>query len=666
MFRPVPMLKLRVLLLDRDVDALTRALGRIGVLHLINAVAQSEHQLLSGVDRSAAIRRLETLTQRCRDVMENLDIPPAIATTLAATPPVSGDDIERFLDRCTQAYRAEDDALGRLIEASGLLRREVQVLDGYPLLDTVRLKELRNLHHLFLITGRLSPAALPGLTARLGERTLLFSDAAKDPFAKEVRVLLLGARKSRFAIEGELGKAGFKEEPVPAGFDESGAAERRRAADRLEQLRLEIEEKRERIKALAALHGPELAAAWRQLQQGLAIARAQQHYGKTAGLYCISGWLPESRQGDVLTVAERVTHGAAVVDFTAPEEDEQVRLGHETVPVQFPAIAALRPFQLIVTTFGPPRYTEVEPSLFVAISFVLMFGLMFGDVGQGAVLALTGGYCAASHNAKVRKLKDVGYLLLFCGLSAMGFGLLYGSVFGNDRLITPLWVEPLRDVMALFETAIVIGIICISVGIVINIVNKIRQRDYFGGIVDRFGVIGILFYWGSLGLGLKAARTGVVRGHELFLVIVAPLLILFLKEPLHALLRRRRQLLEDNAFTFVLLSGMEVLETVNTFLANTVSFIRVGAFALSHAALCMTIYIVSDMVRELPGGGFWVMLTLILGNLIVIVLEGMVATIQGLRLQYYELFSKYFSGDGVLYHPFSTDSVGQLQTKENL
>ena len=98
---------------------------------------------------------------------------------------------------------------------------------------------------------------------------------------------------------------------------------------------------------------------------------------------------------------------------------------------------------------------------------------------------------------------------------------------------------------------------------------------------------------------------------------------------------------------------MEVFETVTTFLGNTVSFVRIGAFALSHATLCLTIYVVGGLVRELPGGGLWWLLVVVLGNALVIALEGLVVTIQGLRLQYYEFFSKFFSGDGVAYKPFA-------------
>jgi V/A-type H+-transporting ATPase subunit I len=196
-------------------------------------------------------------------------------------------------------------------------------------------------------------------------------------------------------------------------------------------------------------------------------------------------------------------------------------------------------------------------------------------------------------------------------------------------------------------------VVCISVGIILNIVNKLRSRDYFAGFFDKFGVIGILFYWGAIGLGLKAVVAGKISGREVLLVIILPLVILFLREPLYNLLSRKKTLLHEDIFSFTMSAAVEVMETVTVFLGSTVSFVRIGAFALSHAALCLAIYAVVETLQGVPARGFWAFLVIAVGNVFVILLEGMIVSIQGIRLQYYELFTKYFPGDGVLYEPFS-------------
>jgi V/A-type H+-transporting ATPase subunit I len=133
---------------------------------------------------------------------------------------------------------------------------------------------------------------------------------------------------------------------------------------------------------------------------------------------------------------------------------------------------------------------------------------------------------------------------------------------------------------------------------------------------------------------------------------------------LHNLLHKRK-LLHSDPFSFVLEACIETLETLTAFLGSTVSFARVGAFALSHAALCLAIFSVADILRALPVGGLWAAIVLVLGNLLVIVMEGMVAMIQGVRLEYYELFSKYFAGDGVAYHPFELQKMDPNNTSKS-
>jgi len=301
-----------------------------------------------------------------------------------------------------------------------------------------------------------------------------------------------------------------------------------------------------------------------------------------------------------------------------------------------------------------------------------MFGMMFGDLGHGLLFMAIGFYLWKSAKPTVGKLRDTGLFLVLCGGSASVFGIFYDSFFGREGIIASIpvlgglvLVHPLDDVMALFRVAVIIGVFCISIGIIFNIVNHFRRRQYFEGILDKFGIIGLVFYWGSLGLGLKAAVAGRVHSHELLFLIVLPLVLLFLKEPLARLLGHEMEGEEESGRSgpglMIFTSIIEVMETLTTFLSNTISFARLAGFALSHAALCLAVYTVADMIRGMPSGGFLAGIAVVLGNLLVMVIEGMIVTIQGLRLEYYEMFSKFFSGDGVLYAPFKlAGTVGSM------
>lgn len=650
MFSPVRMLKVNVLVLSKHVDELTRQLGNAGLVHLADAVHQSSHNLLKEVDVSENLERLEALSQKCGFLVRALGLERTAASAEDEQAPRSLDALRTRLNRIYKAFQEKDDRINELLSESGTLTRRFERLEKYPLRQ-VSISDLGDLDYVYFASGRLPPSQLDQATNQVGDRGLVLHQPA--PNSTEEDVLIIAPRKNRWAIDSELKTLSFK--PHDTGGDVAGTVDQeldclnRKLAD----IRRAIHDHREELRAMADREGPWLLAADRQLRQGMALARAKQHFGQAADLFCISGWVPEERVGVVRDLVARVTGGTGVVEEVRPDDDTRVREGQEQVPVEFSRNRLLRPFQQIIAAFGAPRYNEVEASLFVALSFVLMFGVMFGDVGQGAVILLAGIYLLKTNRPSLGRFSDVGIMLALCGGSAMVFGFLYGSVFGYEGLLPHVWLSPLHDIMALFKAAVVIGIACITIGIGINIVNRLRRRDYLNGILDKFGVIGVVFYWGAIGLGLKAFVAGKLTGVEIFLVILLPLIVLFLREPLYHLVRRDKHLLDEDVFSYAMHAAVDVMETITMFLGSTVSFIRVGAFALSHAGLCLAIYVIAGTLTDLPGGGVWAFLVILVGNVFVILLEGLIVSIQGVRLQYYELFSKYFPGDGVLYKPFS-------------
>ncbi len=644
MFNSVEMVKMNMLVMEKYMLPLTEALGELGLVHLIDAADQSADHLLHDVDRNKDIDHLQSLKQRCETLLDSLNIACSKAEITEDMPPVY---IEKILNEVEAKLDVEEKSVQELSAQIKFLHKQINRLAEFPF-QQVPLSTLRDLSHLYIRTGRLSPNLLPKLS-EIRDRSLVLHKPTQEGHEE---VIVLTSRKNRWAVDSELAKVGFKYDEIPADIPDSAAEENAKMQNRLHKLVVQIQQHRDRAAKLGAEYTEPLCRIHTKVVMDLAVAEAQQHFGQAGSLRCISGWLPKNKTELLQQMAEKVTKGTSVIEFVIPKKDALVRAGREKVPILFRQIPALRPFQRLVTTFGAPTYGDIEPSLFVAFSFILMFGIMFGDVGQGAVVTLLGAYLLHTRHAGLAKFRDSGWLLIFCGFSAIIFGFLYGSVFGSEDLLPALWLSPLEDMMQLLKTAVIVGIIFISVSIIINIVNKFSSGRYFEAIIDRFGIIGIFFYWGSIGLGLKALYAQKLTATEIILVIVLPLTILFLREPLHALLQRRRTLLQQDVLTFSLESSMEILETVTAFLGSTVSFVRIGAFALSHAALSLAIYSVVDLLRDVPGSGFLSVITIIVGNVLVIGLEGMVAMIQGLRLEYYELFTKYFTGDGVLFTPF--------------
>jgi V/A-type H+-transporting ATPase subunit I len=284
---------------------------------------------------------------------------------------------------------------------------------------------------------------------------------------------------------------------------------------------------------------------------------------------------------------------------------------------------------------------------------------MFGDVGQGALLLVTG--LLMSRRAGPGKLRDFGALLAMCGAVAILSGWVYGSVFGIERAIQPplggwfeIDVKRTESIKPLLVATVGLGVLMMTLGVALNIVNRVRSRDYFALVIDKFGIVGFIFYWGVLGLGVRTLvwETGPPTTWEILALVVLPLLVLFFREPLHYLMTRRDRTQKAHLLSGLMEGFVDILETVSSYAANTVSFVRVGAFALAHAAVCVAIFAIERMVRDAPGGPLWSLLVVVLGNALVIGLEGLVVSIQAMRLEYYEFFSKFFSGQGKAYQPF--------------
>jgi V/A-type H+-transporting ATPase subunit I len=266
--------------------------------------------------------------------------------------------------------------------------------------------------------------------------------------------------------------------------------------------------------------------------------------------------------------------------------------------------------------------------------------------------------------------KDLAFIVGACGLSSVVLGTFFtGSYFGHSlRHMGWRWTldfEPLRlganagtdagdSAMRYLLLAIILGVALISLGLVLNILNRFRARDYEGMVLGRFGLAGIVFYWGVLALVIKFVVAGAGPADVwLGLLVGVPLVLVALHEPVFALLTGRRPLFHEGPLVGLFESALEVLETVMVFASNTFSFLRVAAFALSHTALCFTTFVLEDIVgQHLPLGAVWAVLVFMVGTVVIVGLEGLIVAIQVFRLEYYEFFTKFFRGEGHAFRPF--------------
>ena len=326
----------------------------------------------------------------------------------------------------------------------------------------------------------------------------------------------------------------------------------------------------------------------------------------------------------------------------------------------------LAPFQMLVENYSVPEYGTINPTPFVAVAYLIMFGLMFGDAGQGLVILLLG-LLGIKFGKKVSSgIRKLFHLFVFCGSASIVTGILFGSYFGYP-LIPPVWFNyhsvvlghssggPIADVYGILGITIFFGITVIGLGLVLNWINLLRKRDWFTLFLDKAGLLGGWMY----GCGVYTAFYFVGENYKVlppssFLLPAfgIPVVILLFKAPLHHFIDPEKREHGLSVFTFIdfLMEWIvELLEIFSGYLANTLSFMRVAGLGIAHVSLMAAF----DSIAEMTGGGIAGIIILFLGNVLVIALEGLSAGIQALRLNYYEFFSKYFTGKGIAYNPVS-------------
>jgi len=648
-FQAVAMKRLSVVVLARDERGVLRGLGELGAVHLVRTSAGPDTAPQNPPDRSEGIARCDDLLGRIETLGRHLELDGLPDVTDADLPEMGLDDIERQLgsieDRAGSILRQRESTLKRWGRVTSLLD-QVQGYEGLEL----SFDQISRFSFLHFAIGSLPAENLSSFEERVGGNVVLLPLGEGEG---RRRIVAVTSRKGRYALETALESAGFQREQVAESTSGTMQDLLEEARREKEQLATDLTRPREALEALVQEVSHPLAVLQAVVEVERKILDAEQHFPRTDTTVLITGWIPATDVPAVRRRLQDLVAGRCVVETEDPGD-----VPEEEIPVLLRHPRLLRPFQMLVAAYGLPGYRELEPTLFVAITFLIMFGMMFGDIGHGAVLAVLGtGTLLWGAKESVR---DAGILLIAAGGASAVFGLLYGEVFGFEVHGLTLWNNPLHgDTMQLLIVAMGYGVVVISLGLILNIVNRLRRGDVVGGMMGKFGAAGAVLYWGALALGIKAF----VLDHELSalwvtLLIVVPMVVMFLKEPVQYVLATRagRKPHAESLFEAVFESGIDLFEGCLGYMANTISFVRLGAYAMSHAAILYAALMMAEQTRALAGaglGGVLYVVIVVLGNVMTILLEGIIASVQALRLQYYEFFGRFFQGRGRPFHPLA-------------
>nr|WP_320026504.1 V-type ATPase 116kDa subunit family protein [uncultured Acetobacterium sp.] len=355
--------------------------------------------------------------------------------------------------------------------------------------------------------------------------------------------------------------------------------------------------------------------------------------------FYFSGWISKRDKQRMEAIGSK--YPELIMMFSDP------KTGSGKPPTKMKNNWLFRPFEVLVKMYGVPAFDELDPTAFLSITYMFCFGFMFGDVGQGVILSVIGLILS-------RKGIELGKVLLRLGICAVFFGFMYGSVFGFETIINPIWVRPFNEINTMLLTAVIVGMLLLFLAYVYSIINKLRKKEIKEGIFGKNGICGFILYLsilGLVGLNLGVIPNAQIMNPILIGVIILMIFIVLIREPLANYLSKRKPLYENEVSEYYVEGGFEIFEMLLGMLSNTLSFIRIGAFALTHVGLFMAFQTLAAMAQNgVISAGI-----LIIANLFIILLEGLIVSIQALRLQYYELFSKYYTGDGTEFKPIDLE-----------
>lgn len=655
MARTTPMRLVELMVLRQDIASVLEFLGKHGNFQFQdkkNAPASDKKSALKNPDAEV----LEQL-KSARNFLGTKDIDTSYLEN--ATRPTDEDrtlaskflgDVDEFMKRETSTAQEVERLKSAYDEAKSFSNLKVNF------------SELDHLSFLSLKIGKIDPKDFDELKFAVGDR------AAIIPLGDDKsKILAASSKKARFSLDSELKNYGFVPLEIPENF--KGVPDEvliglRKQVDDTEKSYKELEEEKHNM---AKTHEEILQKLLASFTIGAEITETQNSLESTSLVYRITGWIPESYTHDMMKELDRITEGRTAIKIYQPREVPAVINGTEKVPVRLKHGKLVGAFERMIFSYGSPVYGSIDPTPFVALFFTVLFGIMFGDAGQGLVFLLLGILMAAKV-IKVGGWNKFAPIFMAIGCSSMIMGLLNGEFFGNEtilapfgRFVTGLFGEPRDKILRLmpdggmasvirmfifFGVTVGVGFVINSVGLIINIINNFLLGKPGKAIFGKNGISGSVFFWYVVVMAIRIAAFGHKISVFDWVVIGVTLFLTGFCGPLDRIIEGKKPVFENGLFAAVIEAVVEILETLISYLSNSISFVRVGAFGLAHAVLGYIILTLS----ELAGPGY--LAVMIVGNAVVIVLEGMIVAIQVIRLQYYEFFSKFFNETGREFAPF--------------
>ncbi|MFW6138033.1 MAG: V-type ATP synthase subunit I [Spirochaetota bacterium] len=668
-----PMVQLLAVVMEEDADRVAEELLRQGAVHFmdVSELQKPWSGRVPELDLEVSLSRVTETRKRIEDILHSVEIYPEntrkldlkgrktvhideINTTL--------DDLSSRIESIRENQRSVQQEIARLEE----LKRQIDVYPGgLPGIDLDQ-----KYSFITMMTGIVAPQNIkelehslkdfPSVVLRLGRK--------EEGFL----VLVLFMKRDQDQIEKILSTAGWKSYQLPPEITDLRGDIGKEITSKIRTLQNKQNELWQKSVDLVKQNTSRLTDMWVQLRINELVYRIKTYFRHTSSTVIFSGWLPRSNQDSVAESLSRITGGRYYLEWHQPAELIKDHNMRENVPAKLRNPRFLAPFQMLVTRYGIPEYGSIDPTPVVMVSYLIMFGLMFADVGHGAVLAVLGAMGSLFFRKKT--WLDLSKLIIWCGFSSMVFGGLFGSYFGMS-MVAPLWFDfhgivsgqPhtesfVKNIFDILAISVYFGMAIIGIGLVFSWINSCIQAKWEQLFLGNTGLVGGWIYAG----GVYSAYYLVSHSYkqlpglgELFLLLGLPSVMILFREGFDYYRTQTQSGKKPGLFApfYILMQWVvELLEVFSRYLSNTLSFLRVAGLGIAHVSLMIAFFELARMANGGAAGppyspGY--IMVLVCGNLLVIGLEGLSAGVQALRLNYYEFFSKFFHPSGKVYTPVS-------------
>jgi len=659
MFFPKEMTEVELIIPAKDIVAVTKVLSNQGVFHQIDSTYLGLENLGPNAWQEKA-GNYSTLERRIQSMMQTLGLPEEYPTKASADDMVELEKLTPAVNRIEEEVKGISDQLSNQKKRLEMFEGQLRQLEPIANVD-VEVGALKNSSYMHSILGIIPAANISRLKTSIGRVPHVFFTLREDP--QKPVVWVLGPKSNSDVLDRAAKSAYLNPLSLPEDF--SGTPEQITATLRreIEATKKKIVDLETNILALADKHKTELKQLLWDTHVSRVMADAIVRFGQLRHTYVVVGWVP-SKEVDGFTKKIKAISKEVLIETTKIE----YKHSPSNVPVALQNPGFLGGFEALVNTYSRPRYDEIDPTILIAITFPLLYGAMFGDVGHGLVLALVGLFLS--------RKTALGGLLVACGVSGIIFGFLFGSIFGDEYYLPYhpffgqfFWIHPIDEVLEILQVSIAVGIVLLILSHLLNLYNAARSGNWGRFFFDSNGLAGLVLYFsflvllGGIGANLFTGESFLPHflldlGKNPLLSSIAPILFLIglllatiFSHPLQHWMHDGHFVVEGGWGMFAVQSAAEVLEKIISMLSNTLSYVRVGAFAIVHAGFTGAVFVIARLLGE--EGSFAYLAVVVLGNLFVIGLEGFIVTIQTMRLHYYEFFSKFFLGGGANFEPLA-------------